>query len=236
MTEIATSVRSVSICFPAYNEEATIEAVLREADQLLRDSELDYEILVANDASRDRTGDIIRGVADELPNFRLIEHDANRGIRATFEHLYAESTKDWVFLNSTDGQWPTAVLFELIDKARDADIVIASRTNKHYGFVRRFVSSAFNCVPPLLFGVRTYDAGAVKLVRREIIDRFEIVSKSPFNEAERLIKAARAGYRIVNHPVDTSPRRGGKAGGARWTLVREAVADVWRVWRSLRRS
>lgn len=226
--------RSVSVCFPAYNEEATIERVLNEAHELLRASGLEYEILVCNDGCTDGTGRIAEEVAGRLPQIRVLHHPRNLGIRATFERLYREATKDFVFLNSTDRQWETSVLFEMLPLTRHFDIVIASRKDKHYGLARRFVSWVFNIVPTVLFGVRTYDAGAVKLVSREIIERFVLVSRSPFSEAERLIRAARAGYRIATYPVEVSERRAGQAGGVSFRAVTEAVKDVLRVWWALR--
>src|SRR5690242_3373622 len=96
---------SVSVCFPAFNEQATIGSVLNEAHQLLSASELDYEILVCNDASTDDTGTIAERVASELKGIRVLHNERNSGIRETFERLYRESQKDFVFLNSTDGQW-----------------------------------------------------------------------------------------------------------------------------------
>ena len=225
---------SVSVCFPAYNEEATIAGVLTEAHDLLVSSGLDYEILVCNDGSTDRTGAIVDEIGARLPRLRVIHHAANQGIRETFEHLYRNAIKDFVFLNSTDRQWPTGVLFDLLPLTRDWDIVIAARRQKHYGASRRFVSWAFNVVPQLLFGVRTSDAGAVKIVRREIISRFDLVSRSPFNEAERLIRAARAGYRVTSVPTETLPRQRGRARGLSRHLLLSAMADVGRVWWSLR--
>ena len=226
---------SVSVCFPAYNEEATIADVLREAHELLSRGGVDYEILVCNDGSKDGTGEIIDQVARELPRMRVLHHERNLGIRETFEHLYREASKDFVFLNSTDRQWQTSILFEMLPLAKEWDIVIAARKKKHYGLAREIVSRSFNLIPVALFGVRTYDAGAVKLVRREIIERFELVSRSPFTEAERLIKAARAGYRITEYPVEVSARQTGKAQGVRGDVLKEAVLDVARVWWSLRR-
>ena len=98
------------------------------------------------------------------------------------------------------------------------------------------MSWAFNFLPRLLFRVHTYDAGAVKLVRREIIASCPLVSRSPFSEAERLIRAARRGYRIVEHPVETAPRRAGRPRGANWCLVRQALVDLVRVARALHRE
>jgi dolichol-phosphate mannosyltransferase len=227
---------SVSVCFPAYNEEATINDVLEEAHALLSGSELDYEILVCNDGSADGTGRIIDDIARRRPKFRVIHHVRNLGIRDTFEHLYSEASKEFVFLNSTDRQWDTRILFEMLPDAANWDVIIASRTNKQYSATRTFVSWCFNKIPQALFGVRTHDAGAVKLVRREIITRFPLVSRSPFSEAERLIKAARAGYRITEHPVSIAPRTSGKARGVSLKSVTEAGRDVFRVWWNLRRK
>jgi glycosyltransferase involved in cell wall biosynthesis len=223
-------VPSVSVCFPAYNEEATIEHVLTEAHELLSNSGLEYEILVCNDGSKDRTGRIIEDVAARLTHIRLLDNPGNLGISPTFERLYRESSKDFVFLNSTDQQWETSILFDMLPLTSSFDIVIAIRNDKHYGPVRRFVSWAFNAVPTILFGVRTYDAGAVKLVRREIIERFALVSLSPFSEAERIIRAARAGYRVGTYPVHIAERRTGLARGVSLSAVTKAVKDVIRVW------
>ena len=225
---------SVSVCFPAYNEEATIEHVLTEAHELLSASGLDYEILVCDDGSVDRTGRIVEIVAGRLSLIRVLHNPGNQGIRATFERLYRESAKDFVFLNSTDRQWETSVLFDLLPLTSKFDIVIATRNDKHYGLVRRLVSWVFNLIPVVLFGVRTYDAGAVKLVRREIIERFALVSRSPFSEAERLIRAARAGYRIAAYPVQVAERRTGRARGVSLPVLTQALKDVVRVWWLLR--
>lgn len=227
---------SVSVCFPAYNEEESVKEVLEEAHALLSGSGLDYEILVCDDGSADRTAEIIRETASRIPHVRALFHERNQGIRATFEHLYSAATKEFVFLNSTDRQWKTEILFEMLPMTRDWDIIVASRKRKHYSPARRFVSWGFNVVPRVLFRAETYDAGAVKLVRREVIERFEIVSQSPFNEAERLIRAARAGYRITEYRVDVSERQIGKARGASFGSVTEAAKDVFRVWLALRRE
>lgn len=229
-------VPSVSVCFPAFNEDASIGEMVQEADRLLASSGLEYEILVCNDGSTDQTGEIIDELARSMPSLRVFHHPRNLGIRATFEHLYAEASKEFVFLNAADRQWDTRILLDLLPLVKEWDIIVASRKKKHYGIVRAVVSWVFNAIPPLLFGVKTYDAGAVKLIRREIIERFPLVSRSPFSEAERLIRAARAGYRITEFPVEILPRRTGRARGVTWAAVLQAVGDIWRVWWSLRRE
>lgn len=224
---------TVSVCFPVYNEEETVAEVLTDAHTLLAGAGLDYEILVCDDGSTDNSSKIVEDIAARYPNFRVIKHSNNLGIRATFEDLYAEAKKDYIFLNSADKQWETGILLEMMPLTRIGDIIIASRNNKPYGLFRRFVSWFFNMVPFILFGVRTFDAGAVKLVKREVIERYPLISKSPFSEAERLIRAARAGYRIINYPVDVSPRKAGRSRGVRLNALSGAVTDIFRVWCSI---
>ncbi len=122
----------------------------------------------------------------------------------------------------------------LIAAFGEADIVIARRINKNYGIFRSVISHIFNLVPLTLFGVKTSDAGAVKLVRREIIQRVRIISHSPFSEAERLIRASRLGYRVNSIPTVTQRRRSGVSHGVRFDVLVAAVSDVCRVWWDIR--
>lgn len=224
---------SVSVGFPVYNEEDTIEGVLFEAHQLLSRSDLDYEIIVCDDASTDKSRQIIDSIVSKLPDFKLIRHEKNMGIRDTFEDIYKAATKQTVFLNSTDRQWPTAILFDMVEFLDRADIIIASRRHKKYDILREVVSWGFNAVGPVFFGVKTYDAGAVKLVKKEIIKKFELISKSPFTEAERLIRAKKAGYKILNYPVEIAARKHGKSTGVKNSVLGQALKDVWMVWKDI---
>ena len=230
------SLPSVSVCFPCFNEEATIADVLLEARELLSASGLDYEILVCNDCSTDRTGAIIADVRKQIPELRVLTHEVNRGIFRTFEDLYAAASKDYVFLNSTDRQWDTRLVFDMLPLTKDHDVIITSRTNKPYGPLRAVVSWGFNVLPRVLFGTPTYDAGSVKLTKREIIQRFPLVSTTPFSEAERLIRAARAGYRICEFPVEVTARKHGPTRGVNVRVMGRSLVDVARVWRALRRE
>ncbi len=110
------------------------------------------------------------------------------------------------------------------------DVIIASRIKKPYGLKRLFISFIFNLIPRVFFGVNTFDAGAVKLVRREIVERFPLISTTPFSEAERLIRASKAGYTITEFPVEVEFRRTGKSSAVKWSVLRNTLFDVIRVW------
>jgi glycosyltransferase involved in cell wall biosynthesis len=225
---------SISVCIPGYNEEATVESAVAQIKAVLEKIDCDYEIIICDDASSDRTGAIIRSMAANDPRLRPIFHEKNKGIRATFEELYATATKDAVFLIPSDLEWPPEILPALVGGFAGADIVIASRIDKNYGFTRAMISKLFNLAPLFLFGVRMEDAGAVKLVRRDIIRQVQIISQSPFSEAERIIRATRLGYKVLSIPTVTRKRKSGVSHGVNLKVVALAASDVARVWWDIR--
>jgi glycosyltransferase involved in cell wall biosynthesis len=219
----------VTVCIPAYNEEATIKQVVIDAKLALKQAAIPGEILVLDDCSRDHTWQILRELQKNLPALQLRRHSDNQGIASTFAELYRWASKPLVFLNSGDGQWQMNILLELLPMVSEFDIVVARRRIKHYSCGRLLVSWLFNALPVLLFATPTHDAGSVKLVRREIYD-IPLISKGVFGEAERIIRASRRGFRIGVKEVEHLPRLAGKASGARLSLVLQAMLDMSRCW------
>jgi len=223
------STKSITICIPAYNEQATIAEVIKEANSVLEHTTLRGEILVIDDGSVDDTWNILSDIQKTIPALQIRRHDTNKGIAATFRELYQWATSDLVFLNSADGQWKMRTLLELLPMIPQHDIIIAQRIDKHYEGGRRLVSWLFNALPVVLFSTPTYDAGSVKLVRREVYD-IPLISSGVFNEAERIIRARRRGFRVAVKQIEHFPRRTGKASGARPWLVAEAMIDLVKCW------
>lgn len=219
----------VSVCIPAFNEEQSIERVLWDADETIEKSGIPGELLVLDDCSRDRTWDILQRLQPKLPRLQVRRHEVNQGIAVTFNELYQWASRELVFLNSADGQWKMDVLLDMLPVADRFDLIIGRRKVKHYSFSRHVVSWGFNALPVLLFATHTYDAGSVKLVRREIYD-IPVISSGVFVEAERIVRARRRGYRIGVIDVDHFPRSGGKASGASVRLVARSFFDLTRCW------
>jgi len=223
------SAKSITICIPVYNEQTTIAQVVTDAGSALQQAAIPGEILVIDDCSVDATWNILCSLQKTMPGLQIRRHEVNRGIALTFAELYQWASNELVFLNSADGQWQMNTLVELLPMARDYDIIIAQRADKHYGLVRLVVSWFFNALPVIFFATPTYDAGSVKLVRREIY-AIPLISSGVFAEAERIIRARRRGFRIGVKKTEHFPRRAGKASGAKPSLVAEAAIDLLKCW------
>ena len=222
---------SVSLLIPAYNEETTLAATVGRAQRAVRACTEDYEIVVLDDASRDSTAEISRRLADDDPrHVRALRHETNRGIAATFEDLYRAASKDYVFLVPADNEFPPEILEQIVPMLSHCDVVLCQRTHKPYTFWRKIVSGAYRRLPRLLFGVDLHDAGSIKCVRREIFERVPVVSKGVFVEAERLIRAARRGYRFGVVEIRQELRQAGVARGARFSVVARAFREMMELW------
>ena len=220
----------LSIVMPVHNEEAVLAEVLAEAMETLARCGLSHEFVLVDDASTDRSPQILAEFQARHPDtVRVLRNETNAGIIATCERLYASARGALVFLNSSDGQWKCAEVLPMLAVADRFDIVVGRRRHKRYSLRRKIISGLFNLLPRLLFGVETHDAGSIKLFRREAFD-IPLSSRSPFREAERIIRASRLGYRIGSVDVEHLDRRGGQASGARWRLIGQSLADLGRIW------
>ena len=225
---------SLSIVVPAFNEAASIEETIADALRVGPMVATDLEVLVCNDGSRDATGELAASIAARDPRVRVLDRDVNRGIEASLRALYASARCEWVFLMSADRQWPMDSLVELgIAAERGADFVIGVRSNKRevYTPYRQLVSWGYERIVRAL-GAPGGDPGSIKLARRELLPA-AVASRGVFAEGERIVRAARAGARVVEVAVEFQRRGAGKATGARRDVVTRALVDAVRVTASL---
>jgi dolichol-phosphate mannosyltransferase len=225
---------SLSIVIPAYNEAASIEATIDDALAIGAEVADVLEVVVCNDGSADATGELIRARAATEPRLRVLLRPRNAGIEASMRTLYAQARHAWIFLMSADRQWPMASLVPMAEAAlAGADFVVGVRANKRaiYTPYRRVVSWGYERIVRAL-GAPGGDPGSIKLARRSWLHA-AVAAHGVFAEGERVIRAARAGARVVEVPVEFHRRGAGQATGARRDVVVRALADAVRVAASL---
>ncbi|HUD98089.1 MAG TPA: glycosyltransferase family 2 protein [Bryobacteraceae bacterium] len=232
MADHVTPVRMLSITMPVYNEQAVIEQVVMdhvEAAGRLGNAVPEWEIVCVDDGSEDRTPEILRELEKRVPQLRVVRQE-NQGIFGAITRGYREARGSHIFATGSDGQWPAANLELLLEPAlAGADLVIGVRSNRRevYTPARRVISTAYNMLPRILFGVRVEDAGSNKLGVREVFE-YPLISRSVFFEAERIIVAQRNGRRVEFVPIRFLARTEGKAMGASWKNLRNSMVDLLR--------
>lgn len=219
----------LSIVLPAYNEEANVEAAVAQVSEVAQGLAMEYEIILVNDGSADRTGDISRELENRVPNFHLVEHYPNRGYGGSLKAGFATATKELISFAPADNQFDFNEIKLLLERIDEADIVSGYRADRRDTSIRKLNAFLWNTLIRALFGrlCRDIDCG-FKLFRREVLEHVHLESNGAMIDTEFLAGAKSRGYRIVDVPVTHLPRVAGEATGADLGVIARAFRDLFR--------
>ncbi len=225
--------RSLSFFFPAYNEEATVEAVVREGLAKLPRFADDIEVVVIDDGSTDRTGEVADRVAAEDARVRVVHHRPNRGYGGAVRAGLVSATREHVFFTDGDLQFDLDDLERLLPQLERADVVIGYREKRADPPKRLFIAWVYNTLIRVLFLAPFRDVDcAFKLFDRDVFTRVplsRVRSNGAFFSPELLLVLRAAGVRIEQVGVRHFPRRFGEEKGATLRVVLRAVRDLLRL-------
>jgi len=223
--------RRISVVLPAYNEEENIERQTRSVDSVLRDLRFDdYEILVIDDGSRDRTREIAARLQAELPKLVVHSHGQNRGYAQALRTGFTSARMPLVFYTDADNQFDVREVKNLLASIDDYDIVCGFRIYRFDPLTRLVLSWGYNLLVRVLFQIRVRDVDcAFKLFRREIFDRIHIESKKFFVDTEVLAKATKLKMRITEIGVRHYPRTAGQS-TVRASHIFHTLREVASMW------
>jgi len=222
----------LTIIIPAYNEEDCLEGVVRTTVAEAVQADLDYELLIVDDGSSDRTVEIARRlIAGDPGRRRLVRHHVNRGSGMAIRTGIAFARGALVIYVPADGQFEIAELRDYVAAARDAEIVIGGRVARSdYSWFRLLSSRVFIFLCNHLFRQEFTDVNWVHLWRRRIFETVQAKSAGVFFLEEILARARRQGCRVVEIPSQYKPRGGGKAKGSRPTVILRTIVDMIHLW------
>lgn len=225
---------SISLILPAYNEENNIARCIEVSESVLRNLTDDYEIIVVDDGSSDRTAEIVAGLSVGREQIRCLAHDTNRGYGAALKTGLKSGRKELLFFTDSDLQFDPGELSDLMKWIDSYDIVIGYRKRRMDHPGRRILGWGWTTLIRILFGLRVRDIDcAFKLFRKKVIDDISIDSIGAFVNSEILLRATRSGYTIREIPVTHFPRLNGQAKGARPRIIVKALHELSKMYREL---
>ena len=205
---------ALTIIVPAFNEEASIQATLRDLAEHLP---ADTEILVI-DGGQDRTGERVRELMPGMPGLRHVPHPGDRGKGHAIRDGMRLAAGGIQAQFDSDGQFFARDLPGLIEPIQNGslDVALGSRflpsspAEGHSSILRDFGNAVVSAWLSLLFGRRITDALAgIKAWRKEAVEVIDLQSDGFAYEAEIVARALRRGLRVGEVPVGTRPRAAG---------------------------
>jgi glycosyltransferase involved in cell wall biosynthesis len=230
--------QSFSIFYPCYNEEANVERTTRAAVEAMTKLGFeDYEIIIVNDGSKDRTGEIADRLAAEIPRVRAVHNKPNRGYGGALARGFREATKDFIFYTDGDGQFDFTEIEKLLPLLDQYDIVSAYRMDRKDPFMRKINAFCWGKLVSLIFWMRIRDIdGAFKIYPRKFIDEIDMLSTGALIDTEMLARAKRLGYSVGQIGVHHYPRTAGQQTGANFRVILRAFKELFKLRKQIKAS
>lgn len=225
----------LSVAILAYNEQDNVKAAVAEAEEYLDRAVADWEILLIDDGSSDRTGEI----TDELVTartdgrIRVFHHDSNQGMGGGLQTAYAQARKEWVFHLPADGQIDPASLDLYFPKAvgpQAADVVTGAYDQRGDGPVRWVLSRGLRGLIWMATGSGVKNH-APYLFRRSLWAKHRSHARSFFLNQEFVIRCERAGVPIATITTRPRPRMSGESKVAALPRIRLVFSELVRMRR-----
>lgn len=200
----------LSVIIPAYNEENHIENTIKETVKTLNSFGIDYEIIIVDDGSKDKTFEKATNVSKNIDKIKVFRYEKNKGKGNAIIYGFKNSTGNLItFIDADLDLHPKQIkTFLKYMKKYNADIVVGSKRHPksklNYPFYRKFLSTAYYLMNKILFGLPVKDTQAgLKLYKREIIEKIfpKLLVKRYAADLEMLVVSKYFGYKIVEAPI-----------------------------------
>lgn len=228
---------SVSLVIPMYNEEESIAHAIDCAAEAL--APFDYEIIIVDDASTDRSAAIVRAEIELNPRIRLLQHEVNRKLGGALKTGYGAAAKDVVVYMDADLPFDPEVIGRAMRALRvtRADMIAGYRLDRTTeGFRRTVYSYLYNTLIGLLFGWPHRDVNfSFKLMRREVLEAVELRAEGSLIDAELIVKARNLGFVIQQLGLDYFPRSRGESTLSSPAVIFKILRELIRLYPEMKR-
>jgi len=220
---------SLSVVLPAYNEEQNIKETVLSCIKYLSKNFNEFEILVVNDGSSDKTKDIVAELSNKFREVMLISHNNNQGYGSALNSGLESAVMDYIFFMDSDGQFDFSEISILIELLSERNVVIGYRVGRADNLIRRLNAYLYNLYIKLFFGLKVIDIDcAFKLFPKSAFDSVKpLKSRGALYSAELLIKFVRNGFEIKEVGVNHYPRSFGKQSGASLSVILKMFKESW---------
>jgi glycosyltransferase involved in cell wall biosynthesis len=226
---------SISVFFPAFNDEDSIARLIHEAFEATARITNDCEVIVVNDGSNDGTAEVLNDLASREPRLHVIHHPRNRGYGGALRSGFGSATKDLIFYTDGDGQYDVREMADLFPlMTENVDVVNGYKIRRSDSRRRIVLGAIYKFLARCMFGLPIRDVDCdFRLMRREAIQSVRLTSMSGCICTEMIYKLSRAGYRFAETPVHHYPRLYGQSQFFTLRRVAKTGYDFFKLWLNL---
>ena len=206
----------ISVFLPSHNEEGNVERVVRSwvAELPRVAGENNFEVIVVDDGSRDRTGEIAERLAAENSHVKVVRHPVNRGYGGAVISGIRAATQPYVLLCDGDGQFDPSDLERLTPFVPEYDVVAGRRVSRADHLIRRINGKAWTMLMRVVLGITISDIDCgFKLFKREKLDGMELRADGAMISTELMARLAGRNAKVKGGGRAASAAADGRAVG-----------------------
>jgi glycosyltransferase involved in cell wall biosynthesis len=225
--------RSLSVFFPAYNDAPSIPALVYKTFDVLRRHVDDYEVIVVDDGSRDKTPEVLEALRSEFsPYLRIVTHPENRGYGGALRSGFAAASKECVFYTDGDGQYDVGELPALLERmTSETGLVNGYKLERHDPAHRIWIGNIYNFCARLLFRIQIRDIDCdYRLIRRSLLEKVHLTSTSGTICVELVRKLELSGCHVAEVGVHHYPRLHGTSQFFRVRSLATTFYQLLKLW------
>jgi glycosyltransferase involved in cell wall biosynthesis len=221
----------ISVFFPAYNDAESIAYMVESAFSTLKKITHDYEIIVVNDGSRDKTKVVLDALSNKYKQLKVIHHRMNKGYGAALKSGFANSNKELIFYTDGDGQYDIKDLNRLLPSIKDCDIVNGYKIVRNDPMYRKVFGEFYRWMAKIVFDLKINDVDCdFRLMKRRVFQKIRLESDSGAICIEMIKKFEMAGFIIKELPVNHYKRLHGRSTFFTPSNLLKTIKELAKLW------
>ena len=226
----------LTVCIFAWNEAETLADVVRVASRTLGEGVPSHEIVIIDDGSTDGSGAIADGLAEELPNVRVVHHDGNQGLGPVYRTGFETARGRCLTFFPADGQFATSIAVDFHRQLTSAELdMVLGYLPARPDPVGKVLSGIERVLYRTLLGPMPRFQG-IFMIRTEVLRRISLTSRGRgwAIVMELILRVHRDGYRTRSVPTEIRPRLAGQSKVNNWRAIRANMTQLVALRRVLR--
>ncbi len=223
---------SISSFFPCYNDAGTISSMVILMDKTLRSITDDYEIIVIDDGSTDKSRDILLELKEKYSNLRLIFHEKNKGYGGALKAGFYSAKKEFIFYTDGDFQYDVTEINRLVPLMDDGiDVVNGFKVLRSDPMHRVVIGYMYQYLMKFIFGFKIKDVDCdFRLIRRSVFDKLVLTHDSGVVCVEMIKRMQDAGCVFKEAPVSHYHRAYGRSQFFNFRRLYHVFRDLSKLW------
>lgn len=201
---------SISFVLPCFNEEKNLNGAYNALIKAIKKNNIKYEIIFINDGSSDHTLKVLKQLKKKYNHIQVLNNKQNRGFGYSFKLGSFKAKMKYVQLLPSDNTFPTTQLSKMIKNYQKYDLILSYHFDERI-FIRRFISKAYTSIVNLIFGYNYKYYNGITIIKKNILEKINFKSSSPFFMAEIILKASKMNKYITFKKLYFEERKYGKS-------------------------